>query len=52
MLKTLWYVDEDDAVETGEINIFVGDDFVVTVRHGSGSELHSARRSLESQKPC
>ena len=33
-LKTLWYVDEDDAVETGEINIFLGHDFVVTVRHG------------------
>ena len=24
VLKTLWYVDEDDAVETGEINVFVG----------------------------
>ncbi len=48
ILKTLWYVDEDDAVETGEIHIFVGEDFIVTVRHGSGSELHSARRYLES----
>ena len=47
-LKTLWYVDEDDAVETGEINIFAGHDFVVTVRHGRGSELHSARARLES----
>ncbi len=24
VLKTLWYVDEEDAVETGEINLFVG----------------------------
>ena len=24
VLKTLWYVDEDDAVETGEISLFVG----------------------------
>ena len=24
VLKTLWYVDEEDAVETGEINMFVG----------------------------
>jgi len=48
-LKSLWYVDENDAVETGEINMFVGDDFVVTVRHGSGSELHSARRDLEAK---
>ncbi len=48
VLKTLWYVDEDDAVETGEINLFVGSDFIVTVRHGKGSELHSARLYLES----
>jgi magnesium transporter len=48
-LKSLWYVDENDAVETGEIHIFAGDDFIVTVRHGSGSELHSARRDLEAK---
>lgn len=48
-LKSLWYVDEHDAVETGEINMFVGDDFVITVRHGSGSELHTARRDLEAK---
>ncbi len=50
ILKTLWYVDEDDAVETGEIHMFVGADFVVTVRHGTGSELHTARRHLESKE--
>jgi len=49
-LKTLWYVDAEDAVETGEINLFAGDDFVVTVRHGRGSELHSARSRLEAQE--
>ncbi len=49
VLKTLWYVDEDDAVETGEINLFVGSDFVVTVRHGRGSQLQSARHFLESE---
>jgi len=50
VLKTLWYVDEDDAVETGEIAMFVGDDFVVTVRHGKGNELHTARSELESNQ--
>ncbi|GAB6987431.1 magnesium/cobalt transporter CorA [Nocardioides pyridinolyticus] len=50
VLKTLWYVDEHDAVETGEIAMFVGDDFVVTVRHGQGNELHSARAELESSR--
>ena len=50
IIKTLWYVDEDDAVETGEIAMFVGRDFVVSVRHGRGSELHSAREYLESSE--
>src|SRR5689334_15179615 len=49
VLKTLWYVDEEDAVETGEINLFVGRNFVVSVRHGQGGELHSARLDLEGQ---
>jgi magnesium transporter len=49
-LKTLWYVDEDDAVETGEINMFVGDKFVVTVRHGEGGGLHAARLELEGMQ--
>lgn len=50
VLKTLWYVDEDDAVETGEINLFIGHDFVVTVRHGVGSDLHSSRAYLEGNE--
>ena len=49
VLKTLWYVDEDDAVETGEINLFVGRDYVISVRHGEGTELHTARLDLEAR---
>ena len=49
-LKTLWYVDEEDAVETGEIHIFLGRDFVVVIRHGAGSELRSARAQLERNR--
>ncbi|HSS68096.1 MAG TPA: magnesium/cobalt transporter CorA [Nocardioidaceae bacterium] len=47
VLKTLWYVDERDAVETGEIAIFVGSQYVVTVRHGEGLDLRETRRMLE-----
>ncbi|VXB54147.1 Magnesium transport protein CorA [Nocardioides sp. AX2bis] len=50
VLKTLWYVDADDAVETGEISLFVGAHFVVTVRHGDGSGLQSARTYLEGEE--
>ena len=49
VLKTLWYVDAEDAVETGEINLFLGSDFVVSVRHGKGTELHTARVDLEQR---
>ena len=47
VLKTLWYVDEEDAVETGEISIFVGHRFVISVRHGAGGALSEARHDLE-----
>jgi magnesium transporter len=47
VLKTLWYVDEEDAVETGEISLFVGHKFIVTVRHGKGGALSEARHRLE-----
>lgn len=47
VLKTLWYVDEYDAVETGQISLFVGPDYVVSVRYGEGTELHSSRMHLE-----
>ena len=50
VLKTLWYVDEEDAVETGEISLFVGHQFVVTVRHGSGGALSDTRHRLEGMK--
>ena len=49
VLKTLWYIDAEDAVETGEIAVFMGPDFVVTVRHGEGMPLESARRALDSR---
>jgi magnesium transporter len=48
VLKTLWYVDVDDAVETGEIAVFLGHNYVVTVRHGEGAGLAMTRRGLET----
>jgi magnesium transporter len=35
-------------VEFGELHAFVGEDFVVTVRHGKASTLNRVRRRLES----
>ncbi len=50
VLKTLWYVDERDEVETGQVSMFLGPDFVITVRQGAGVELASVRHDLE-RKP-
>jgi magnesium transporter len=49
VLKTARYIDELDEVELGEIQTFVGDGFIVTVRHGE-TELHDVRLRLE-QRP-
>lgn len=54
VLKTVNYVPHEsvalarEIVETGEIMVFVGSDFVVTVRHGDHTGLADVRRRLES----
>jgi len=49
VLKTARYVDETEVVQFGEIQIFVGDGFVVHVRHGEASPLAEARRRVEER---
>ena len=47
VLKTARYVDSDELVQIGEVMVFMGPKFVVTVRHGAGSPLHDVRLDLE-----
>src|SRR5215213_8034955 len=47
VLRPARYVDETESVEFGEVHVFVGEDFVVTVRHGEASELGKVRKRLE-----
>lgn len=47
VLKTLRYIDATSDVETGEVMIFVGDRFVVTVRRGEANPLAGVRSRLE-----
>jgi magnesium transporter len=49
VLKTLRYLDETSDVETGEVMLFVGDRFVVTVRYGELSPLAMVRKRLEAK---
>jgi magnesium transporter len=54
VLKTVNYVSHDsvvlarEIVETGEIMIFVGKDFVVTVRHGEHGGLADVRKRMDA----
>lgn len=50
ILRTARYDQVRSEVEFGEISVFIGSNFVITVRQGVASELHSARERLE-QKP-
>ncbi|HEX5924217.1 MAG TPA: magnesium and cobalt transport protein CorA [Baekduia sp.] len=47
ILRTARYDAERHDVEFGEISIFVGPSFVITVRHGAANDLHDARLRLE-----
>jgi magnesium transporter len=47
ILRTARYDDVSEEVEFGEISIFLGSAFVITVRQGVASELHGARLRLE-----
>ncbi|HEX3815664.1 MAG TPA: magnesium and cobalt transport protein CorA [Mycobacteriales bacterium] len=54
-LKTLRYVEHErltatsEIVNTGEVMVFVGADFAITVRHGRHGELGSVRQLLEER---
>jgi magnesium transporter len=49
VLKTARYVDPEEVVRLGEILIFLGHDYIITVRHGEASELHGVRTRLERE---
>src|ERR671911_498744 len=48
VLRPARYLDAPEVVEFGEIHVFVGEDFVVTVRHGEASALGEVRERLEA----
>jgi magnesium transporter len=50
ILRTARYDDEREEVDFGEVSVFVGPAFVISVRQGVASELHGARTRLE-QRP-
>jgi magnesium transporter len=50
VLKPARYHEDKEEVEFGEILIFLGKGFLITVRHGETTELHDVRKEVE-QRP-
>lgn len=48
VLRPAWYLDREEKVEFGEVHVFVGPSFVVTVRHATRPDLAEVRRRLEA----
>jgi magnesium transporter len=47
VLRPAWYLDAGESVEFGEVHLFVGPEFVVTVRHAAKPDLAEVRRRME-----
>ena len=48
VLKPARYVDTEEVIEVGQLVVFVGEHFVVTVRHGLAASLTDLRDYLEA----
>ena len=48
VLRPARYVDAEEKVEFGELHLFIGRDFVLTIRHAESPDLGLVRRRLES----
>jgi magnesium transporter len=48
VLRPARYVDPVEVVEIGEVHLFLGPDFVLTVRHAEEPDLGEVRRRLEA----
>ena len=49
VLRPARYIDKTETVEFGEVHVFAGPQFVITVRHGEAPDLARVRRGLESR---
>ena len=49
VLRPARYVDDTETVEFGEVHVFAGPQFVITIRHGEAPDLGDVRRGLEAR---
>ncbi|WP_294568474.1 magnesium/cobalt transporter CorA [uncultured Arthrobacter sp.] len=48
VLRPARYLDREEKVEFGELHVFVGADFVVTIRHAESPDLGTVRERMEA----
>jgi len=48
VLRAARYLDDDEQVDFGELHVFIGHDFVLTVRHSQAPDLSTVRHRLEN----
>jgi len=51
VLRPARYLDDVEKVELGELHVFLGKEFVVTIRHAESPDLGQVRRRLEENPP-
>ncbi|MFD3381418.1 MULTISPECIES: magnesium and cobalt transport protein CorA [unclassified Streptomyces] len=47
VLRAARYLDASEEVDFGELHVFIGPDFLITVRHGAAPDLSAVRRRME-----
>jgi len=50
VLKTVRYDEPSQQIDLGDVMLFLGDSFIVSVRHGQGRALADVRRRLEQDE--
>jgi magnesium transporter len=48
VLRPARYVDQSEVVEFGELHVFIGPNYVITVRHAESPDVGNVRQRLES----
>lgn len=50
VLRAARYLDVPEEIEVGELHVFMGPNFILTVRHGGSPDLSRVRHRLESDR--
>ncbi len=52
VLQPARYLDASEEVEFGEVHMFIGPDFAITIRHAESPDLGRVRKRLEATRSC